>query len=289
MSIATILALIDGTASSEAALQAALQLGKRFSARVDLLHVEIDVATAVPVVGEGMSGAAVEQIMQSLQAEAQTRAAEARRLFEAHSKKDKLAVVEPDAAPRPGAFAVSFRHVVGREADEIVHRGRLSDLIVLARAGGPAEGEASAAFDVALFDTGRPTILVPAKPVAAIGDTVAVAWNQTREAARAVGGAMPILTKAKTVVILTGRESAASPEPSELANYLAAHGVSAKTWAFSPKSGSIGDELLAEAQKAGADLMVMGAYGHSRLRELVLGGATRGVLSRGAIPVLLAH
>lgn len=289
MSIAMVLGLIDGTESSEAALQAALQLGKRFSARVDLLHVEIDVASAVPVVGEGMSGAAVEQIMQSLQTEAQARATEARRVFEAGSAKAKLTVVEPDAAPRPGAFEVSFRHVVGREADEIIHRGRLCDLIVVARATDPGDGEASAAFDVAMFDTGRPTVLVPAKPVAAIGETVAVAWNQTREAARAVGAAIPILAKAKKVVILTGRESDSAPEPSELARYLAAHGVSAKTWAFTPKSGAIGDELLAEAQKADADLLVMGAYGHSRLRELVLGGATRGVLGRGAIPILLAH
>ena len=90
-------------------------------------------------------------------------------------------------------------------------------------------------------------------------------------------------------MVLSAREADDGPEPSELVHYLAGHGIAAKTWAFTPGAGSVGDALLAEAQKAGADLLVMGAYGHSRLRELVLGGATRGVLTHGAIPVLLVH
>lgn len=289
MTIATILAVLEGTAASASALSAALALGKRFSARVDALHVEPDAAAAVPIVGEGMSGAAVEQIIASLQEQAAARSKAARQLFDSRIAQAKLTVVDADAAIAPGKLQVSYRHVVGREDEMIVRFGRLVDIIVTARPEQGADAETSVAFDAALFDSGRPVLLTPAEPVSTIGETVAVAWNRSRESARAIAGAMPVLRKAQKVVVLTGREGDEGPEPSELARYLAGHGIEAKNWAFTPGAGSIGDSLLAEAQKAGADLLVMGAYGHSRLRELVLGGATRGVLSHGAIPVLLVH
>jgi nucleotide-binding universal stress UspA family protein len=98
-----------------------------------------------------------------------------------------------------------------------------------------------------------------------------------------------LLTAAEKVVILTAREPGSEAEPSELAGYLALHGVDARTWAFTAGPGSLGDALLEEAGKAEADLLVMGAYGHSRLREMVLGGVTRAILGDAAIPVLLMH
>ena len=289
MGLATILALIDGAPGSEAALAAALKLGRDHQARVELLHTEADVSTSVPVVGEGMSGTAVEQIIESLERESKTRLAEAKRLFEEHCVAAKLPVVEPDADLDPGTFAVAFRRVVGRNGDELLHRARLSDLTVIARSGAEPLRTQSAAFDAALFSSGRPVLLVPHEPVTRLGETVAVAWNRTREAARAVSSALPILSAAKKVVILTAREPGSEAEPSELAWFLSGHGITGRTWAFTPGPGSIGDALLAEAGKAEADVLVMGAYGHSRLRELVLGGATRGVVAHGALPVFMVH
>lgn len=289
MSLAKILAVVDGGAGSEAAVAAALDLGRRFSARVELLHVAIDADTSVPMVGEGMSGAAVEQLVQNLRAEAQDRLAEARRLFEVHCVAAGLPVVEPDGATEAGAFAVCFRHLVDREVDQVLRYGRLSDLIVMARPGAESEAGLSAAFDAALFDSGRAVLLVPAEPVTKLGATVAVAWDRSREAARAAGAALPILAQAEKVVILTAREGGSDAEPSELAGYFALHGIEARTWAFTPDSGSLGQALLGEAEKAEADLLVMGAYGHSRLREMVLGGVTRDILGGAAIPVLMVH
>jgi nucleotide-binding universal stress UspA family protein len=288
MSLAKLLAVIDGGSSSETAVTAALDLGRRFSARVELLHVEIDSQTAVPMVGEGMSGAAVEQLVQSLLAEAERRRKAARDLYKKHCVAAGLNVVEAHAVSAPGTFAVCFRSLVGSEVDEVLHFGRLSDLIVMARPG-VEEGGLSATFDAALFDSGRPVLLVPAAPVAALGATVAIAWDRSREATRAVGAALPLLTAAKKVVILTAREPGGQAEPSELTDYLALHDVDARTSAFTPGPGSLGDALLEEAGKAKADLLVMGAYGHSRLREMVLGGVTRGILGDAAIPVLLMH
>jgi nucleotide-binding universal stress UspA family protein len=289
MSLAKLLAVIDGGSGSEAAVVAALDLGRRFSARVELLHVEVDPESAVPMVGEGMSGAAVEQLVQSLSAESERRRNQARDLYQKHCVAAGLKVVEADAVSAPGSFAVCFRSLVGGEVDEVLHFGRLSDLIVIARPSTEEEGGLTTAFDAALFDSGRPVLLVPAEPATDLGATVAIAWDRSCEAARAVGAALPLLTAASKVVILTARESGSEVEPSELAAYLALHGVDARTWAFVPASGSLGGALLEEAGKAGANLLVMGAYGHSRLRELVLGGVTRSILADADMPVFLMH
>ncbi len=293
MPLAKLLAVIDGGSGSEAAVVAALDLGQRFSARVELLHVEIDPDSAVPMVGEGMSGAAVEQLVQSLRSESERRRKVARELYEEHCVAAGLNVVEPQAASAPGSFAVCLRSLAGGEVDEVLRFGRLSDLIVVARPSAGEEGGLTTAFDAALFDSGRPVLLVPSAPAAGLGTTVAIAWDRSREAARAVGAALPLLTAAGKVVILTARESGrevgGEVEPSELAAYLALHGVDARTWAFVPASNSLGGALLDEAGKAGANLLVMGAYGHSRLREMVLGGVTRSILADADMPVFLMH
>jgi nucleotide-binding universal stress UspA family protein len=287
MSVAEILVVVDGAPGGEAAVDAALHLGRKFHARVELLHVEMDVDSAMPVVGEGISGAAVEQMMQSLQAEAEARQAEAKRLFQVHVVAKKMPVVEPDAEPVAGKFAVSYRQVAGRQAAAVMRRARLADFTVL---GGPGrEGGMPATLDAVLFESGRPLLMVPAAPAGDIGATVAVAWDRSREAVCAVQAALPILRRAKSVIVMTAREADDDVEPSELCRYLAAHGITARTWAFSPKSGSMGEALLREAAKADADLLVMGGYGHSRLRELVLGGATRYILAKATMPVFMMH
>ncbi|MHA1600277.1 MAG: universal stress protein [Alphaproteobacteria bacterium] len=288
MSIAVILAVIDGAPGSEAALKAAVRLGREFKARVELLHVEADAERSLPVMGEGMSGAAVEQVLQSLRAEGEARLAEARRLFEQYRTADKLPIVESDSDPVVGQFAVCFRHVTGRESEEVLHRARLSDLTVFGRSG-REDGVTSTALEAVLFDSGRPLLLVPPTPVQNNGSTVAVAWDRSREAACAVHAAFPILRRAKRVVVITARQSESGVEPSELVHYLAMHGINARTWAFTPGSGTLGQEILEEASKAEAEMLVMGGYGHSRLRELVLGGATRSILSKAAIPVFMMH
>jgi nucleotide-binding universal stress UspA family protein len=88
---------------------------------------------------------------------------------------------------------------------------------------------------------------------------------------------------------MTAQYGSVAARPSELAQYLARHGIEAQTWAFTPGRDPIGKELMIQCAEAGADLLVMGAYGHSRFREMVLGGATRGVIANAPLPVLMAH
>ncbi len=88
---------------------------------------------------------------------------------------------------------------------------------------------------------------------------------------------------------MTAQYGSVIAKPSEVARYLGQHGIQARTWAFTPGREAIGKELMIQCAEAGADMLVMGAYGHSRFREMVLGGATRGVIEGATLPVLMAH
>jgi nucleotide-binding universal stress UspA family protein len=166
--------------------------------------------------------------------------------------------------------------------------GRLSDVIVMPH---PSliEGDESASMDAALFGTGRPVIMAPATTKPGFGSKIAIALDGSREGASAASAALPLLARAAEVVIITARESDDVTEPSVLARYLGGHGIQAKTWAYTPGGESISKGLLEQAEHAGADCFVMGAYGHSRLRERILGGATEGVLAHSQVPVLMMH
>lgn len=286
MDWASILAVTDGAAGSDAAMAAAIDLGQRFGARVEFLHVANDPRDLLPYVGEGMSGTALEQVMASVEASNAKR----REAVEASFKRlcGGLTEVQVDDPVEAGKFAVCLNIVTGRQPEEIERQGRLSDVIVMPHPS-LTEGDESASMDAALFGTGRPVIAAPAQTKKGFGSKVAVAWDGSREGAAAVAAALPLLKRADEVVIITAREDDDVGEPSVLARYLAGHGIAAKTWAYTPGSESIADGLLDQADHASCDCLVMGAYGHSRLRERILGGATEGVLQRAKIPVLMAH
>ncbi len=289
MTMASILAVLDGGPGSGAVLKAGLKLGRDFKAIVDLLHVEVEVKDAMPLFGEGASGAMVEQVIESIRTGAKARSAEARRLYDTDCVKAGIPVIDDDKKPRAGRFAVRYCHVVGREADEVTRRGRLSDLVLIAKPAPEREGGDATVLEAAMFETGRALLMVPPDLPEPFGDNVAVAWDGSREAARAVAAALPILRKAARVEIMTAKYGSVAAKPSDLAQYLARHGIETQTWAFTPGRDPIGKELMIQCAEAGADMLVMGAYGHSRFREMVLGGATRGIIANAALPVLMAH
>jgi nucleotide-binding universal stress UspA family protein len=275
MTIRTILAVADGGATTQATLQTAVLTAKRFNAALEVLHVMADVNSVVPVIGEGMSGAMVEQLMAAM---AQTIAARAARAREAYQK----------ACADSGASTV-WREAAGREADIVATAGRLSDLIVIGRPNGDAEAPLAATLDAALFDTGRPVLVAAPAAPRTLGARVALAWNGSAQAARVVGAALPFLRLADHVAVLTVGALPSAATAGDLVAYLGRHEVRASHEAVPGGAASTGASLLAQAEKIQADLLVMGAYGHSRLREMILGGATRDVLAGSDIPVLMAH
>lgn len=181
----------------------------------------------------------------------------------------------------------------GGMGNELAARARTADLFVGTRPYGDPTGEDFVEEQV-LFGSGHGCLFVPpgGKPPESYG-TILVAWKETREAARAVAEALPFLKKAQQVIVALVEEEGASEQfriesGADIGRHLSRHGVSAEIrkiggWGYS------GEAILNEATQTGADMIVMGGYGHSRFREWMLGGATRHVLSNATIPVLMAH
>jgi nucleotide-binding universal stress UspA family protein len=179
--------------------------------------------------------------------------------------------------------------------DVVLDHGRAADLIVASQT--DSEWATSEWLDVAdrvAAESGRPTLIIPNASVRnRIGSRVLIAWNGGREAARAAFDALPILKQAAaTKVVWIDQETDGDVEPErgqEICQALLRHGVKCgKTERVTSQAG-VGETLMAQAEGFDADMLVMGCYGHSRLREFVFGGATRYALQKMGIPVLMSH
>lgn len=140
--------------------------------------------------------------------------------------------------------------------------------------------------------SGKPALILPyAEAAAEMGQTVVIAWKPSREAARAVSAAMPLLQRARSVQILSwaGEEEVVSGQRLDLNSYFRLHGVTATWHREGDEPEALGELLLSRAFDLNADLLVMGCYGHSRAREWILGGTSRTVLRSMTLPVLMAH
>ena len=173
-------------------------------------------------------------------------------------------------------------------------RGRVADLVVTGQRSPQDELPIrEILIETALFETGSPSVIVPyIGPAEARLDRLAIAWDGRREVARAVHDAMPLLKLASSVEIVTiGKVGAAKGEThgADLQEALARHDVMAELRHIDGAASDVANILLSHAADRSIDMMVMGGYGHSRLREMMLGGATRGILESMTVPVLMSH
>ncbi len=180
--------------------------------------------------------------------------------------------------------------------EAVLDHARPADVVVTAQK--ENDWDYADMFDVPdwlAMESGRPVLIVPkAGEIASIGERILVAWNNSREAARALFDALPLLQKASEVIVLSVEESSKPEATSEIAGAeigatLARHGVKVTVQQAKPGRGDAGVELLAQVAAHRADLLVMGCFGRSRLREFVLGGASRHVLQNATVPVLMSH
>ena len=288
MTYKAILVPFSAEPHSAAALGTALRVAGRFDSHVEILHVEMDPRTALVGLGEGMSGATVNLIIEEARAAAKTKSQDARQFAEKCCENAGWTMVDA-GAEMPDSRVAAWRKCVGRQSEEIARHGRVSDLIIVPSPDTEQSGPGSGIAEAALFDTGRPVIVAPEKVPEVIGDSVAVAWNGSREAAGAIAAALPIIVEAAQVTRVSEPQRNGADGAASLVAYLARHGVSAASAELNAGNRAIGERLIDTATAAGADLLVMGAYGHSRLRELVLGGATLSALKHPTIPLLMVH
>lgn len=286
MSIRKILLPLASTAAGESALATGLLVGRIWNAHVLALHVRVDARDVAPLAGEGLSGAMIEEMMAATEKESGERAQLLRALFDRAVAAHQVSLAEPTADQHiPTA---SFAAAVGREEDVVAQQARLADLTVIAHPEAGGDAASADALHAVLFDSGRPVLLAPGTPPAIIGQRICVAWNGTAESASAVTAALPWLQQAEAVRILSSEGyQRRGPSAEELASYLALHGITADLGTIRPVGGVVGAGILAVAEEFGADLVTMGAYSHSRLRQLILGGVTRHVLEHARLPILM--
>lgn len=298
MTIARIVCYLSGASAKDeagqladrAAATTAVALAKTFDAGLRFQHVAIDPLRAMPLMGEGMTGAMAARLTEDLESSAEESKAAVRALYQEITTAGSLpTLAEGEEAPI-GRFSVGLDIEVGVEEEVMANRARLADLTVMGQAGRKS-GESSLVLEQTLFDGGRPVLLAPDQGMELMPKRMAVAWNGSAEASRAVALAMPVLRRAEEVVVISGEgpDAPASAQPSALADLLGAHGITASTWRYQPDDWPVARSLMEETRKAGAGLLVMGAYGHSRMREILLGGATREAIKAHDLAILMVH
>ena len=210
-----------------------------------------------------------------------------RDLFERLTAEHGLAVAE--ARPNADEATASFAAVIGRDPDVIVaHQARLVDLIVVPHPAGDKGVSSSDTLHAVLFDSAKPVLIAPRTAPSTIGHHICIGWNGTAKSASAVMTALPWLQRAEAIRILWSEDyQRRGPLAPDLQQYLAAHHLTADRAAFQSINKMAGAGLLAAANEFACDLLVMGAYSHSRLRQSILGGVTRHVLEHASIPLLM--
>jgi nucleotide-binding universal stress UspA family protein len=286
MPVKTILLPLAGAPAPEPVLETALRVARRFSAHLDVLYVRPNPHRLLPYATLGLSKHMRESVLESAEQNADTQAEKALSQFNAVCERAGIPVVEKRGDH--DAATASWKVETGEEAAILARRGRLSDLIVLAGPipVSPPPEEAAAA----LKSTGRPVLIVPAdfKPIGP--RHVGIGWNGSAESARAVAAAMEYLHAAERVTIFSGTAHPEKrPTAEALVEYLGWHGVEAAVRIFEAHDPGIGESLLAEARAAELNLLVVGGYSRSRLRELMFGGVTGYLLAESDIPVFMVH
>jgi hypothetical protein len=290
-----ILVPLVGDDDDGAGLTGAYAIAGPFRAHIDAMFMRPDPIEAVM----SLEGEATPELMDNI-AQASTaiwnaRAKLAKQVFDA--ARAAADAVLADQPTETDSVTAGWREITGGAEAVLPAEGRLSDLIVFGGVHSGGSTRRRRMFEAALMHAARPLLLVPEKAPEAIGPTgpkpigkvVALAWNGSAEAARAVAGALPLLHNAEQVHILTAASPRTDVERADrLATYFAWQGLSCERHAMYP-TNHVGAALLAKARELRADLLVMGGYGRSRVSELVFGGVTRTVLGQYHLPILLAH
>lgn len=279
MSYKSLLVHVDSDPRSQVRLRLAMALADRFEARITGLFVAL-----MPTFSDPVADASQASLYQRLQAECERAARTARATFDAAT-----AGFDPQR--------VEWREHIGLPVHAVCEQARYHDLVVLGQM--PRERQidglpASFPEDV-VCTSARPVLVVPHEgEFDSLGQRVLVGWNASNEATRALTGALPLLRRAAQTTVVTvdperHRDLLGEQPGADIALYLARHGVEVEVQSR-PSFGRDAGEVLVEAAKLQqSDLLVMGLYGHSRLREHILGGASRSVLRDMTMPVLMAH
>jgi nucleotide-binding universal stress UspA family protein len=284
MTLRNILVPIFPNVGFDGQLAAALNIARQVEAHINAVFIRPDPAQTLALIPELATTPGFT--LEAIDAEGKAIAAAAEAAFVKWRTRHELASGIVDRSLRTPYACWSER--IGAIEPILVRRGRLSDLII--NLPDPMIAATESAFDAAVFESGRPAILVPKKIPENLLRHVLIAWNGSLEATRAIAGAMTLLHEAEKVsVFVTPCDADGADADLDLSDFLTWHGIRAD-YSEPPTGGnSIGPALLDMASARDATLLVMGAYTHSRVRQMLLGGVTRHVLQHAELPVLMMH
>lgn len=271
----TLLVPVDARKRSQRSVEVACRLAARFDSHVIGLFVQptYNIPPELGAYGPTVPVALIEEKMGEV-------AQAARAIFDS-------------TASASAGCSLEWRTGKGDPATVVATHARYADLVIINQTD-PDEGR-SHFTDTMMLSVGRPVLMVPyVGDLDCIADRILVCWNASHEAARAITDALPLLQRAGKVTVMSidaqASEMGHGEQPgADIALFLARHGVRAEVMQTVSGGTNDGDIILSTAADEGIDLIVMGAYGHTRLREMILGGATRTVLQSMTVPVLMSH
>jgi nucleotide-binding universal stress UspA family protein len=288
--IATILVPVGGGETDRVVCESALLVAATLNAHLEFVHVRVrapEAALHTPHIGFAVGGA-LRRALRELDRRGEDRAERASRIVRELCAARGIPMVD---RPRESTMvSARCRQEDGDALERLLAHARHHDLHVMARTE-TSDGLPAKRLETLLLESGRPLLLIP--PTCSIErlDTMMICWKETSSSVRAVSAAMPLLTKAKRVIVVNVIEEAGLPASSvgDVVNHLLWHGVAAECQIRSRNGESISEVLFHVAHEEKADLMIMGAYGHSPLREAIFGGCTRTAIEAAGIPILLMH
>jgi len=278
---------VIGDGNAGPVLEAALKVARRFNSHIVGLH---SLTTEYAVVFGGEMGFSISsEVDRTLEREGHDRRDQARRLFRDFMNRHGV----PVGALPPGhnGPSASWREEDGRQNAVVGLIGRVFDLILVEQPEKLAS-IAEATLEDALFESGRPVLMVPTNAPPTMGEVIAIAWNGSTETALTVALGMPFIRRAKHVAIVAvGAQHMPEPGPEgeELARTLERHGIEVSLRTAVGRQKPQGESFLKEAIAAGADMLFKGAYTQSRIRQMIFGGATRHIIMEANLPVLMAR
>jgi len=287
MSIKTILVPLEDCDATGSMLETAWLAAEQFGCYLEGLYIK-RALSGVVVADIGGYAVATADLVESFEEEDRQRAQRVRTRFEDFVR-SKGAALGGAATGKSGASANWYDDNAPGDTAAGMH-ARLFDLTIVGRPISGLSAPATSTLETILFESGRPILIAPPVAPTTLNGIVVISWNGSTETARTIAHAMPFLAEAKkTIVLSVEGVMVPGPTAAEVARYLRHGGVAAEAREVAAGSRSGGEAILAEAAELGANLLVKGAYTHSRLRQMIFGGATSHILAAAELPVLMAH
>jgi nucleotide-binding universal stress UspA family protein len=286
--IKRILFPIAGSSSVESGLSTALTVTVDHYAHLDVVFYRRPFNTEIHLSVDDYDMTRLMNASKSFERNEKQRVHDARKQFNLLTENREVPYEQyPSSGNTPAA---GWEVSTGAPSSDMAHRAVITDLVVVGRSTNSVGDVTRSLVESALFACGQPVLVAPRVSPMTIGKRVLVAWNRSASSAHAVRSALPLMRHADAVTLFMIETGAkAGPEPDELAGYLSLHGVAAEVKLVPQSGAKVSATLLKEAAEMSADLMVMGAFSHSRLREFVLGGVTKDILAAAEVPVLMSH